>query len=71
MESRLLGVGVAVPAVEAAQFLLVAGVAWLVSAASLTGSAPGCLAVAPPPLRPAAARVLSACAVSLHSRGRP
>ena len=25
MESRLLGVGVAVPAVEAAQFLLVAG----------------------------------------------
>ena len=59
----------AVLAVEAAQFLLVAGVAWLVSAATLAASPPAYLAMAPPPLRPAAARVLSAGAVGLHSRG--
>ena len=68
-ESRLLGLVVAVLAVEAAQFLLVASVAWLVSAASLAASPPACLAMAPPPLRAAAARVLSAGAVGLQSRG--
>jgi len=60
---------VAVLAVEAAQFLLVAGVAWLVNAATLAASPSACLAIAPPPLRAAAARVLLAGAVGLHSRG--
>jgi hypothetical protein len=68
-ESRLLGLAVAVLAVEAAQFLLVAGVAWLVNAATLAASPSACLAIAPPPLRAAAARVLLAGAVGLHSRG--
>ena len=68
-ESRLLGLAVATLAVEAAQFLLVANVAWLVSAATPAAPLPAYLAVAPPPLRSAAARVLAAGALSLRSRG--